>query len=169
MEVIQTEGEGPGPGPRKLFAPMPMCPTWRTGPQPGRCPGPMGTSSLFRIESRCEEAPPARHRRGSTHSAGDLTVDQFNVTEVAGAPRLNQGHYTTGVSGDYSTAEREFPAGTYYVTTAQSLVPWRCPFWSPRATMAWCTGISSTGIWRPSGVRRPRSIRYSNSGLRRPW
>jgi hypothetical protein len=50
-----------------------------------------------------------------------LTVDQFNVTEVTGAPRLNQGHYTTGVSGDYSTVEREFPAGTLFVTTAQSL------------------------------------------------
>ena len=50
-----------------------------------------------------------------------VTVDQFNVTEVTGAPRLNQGHYTTMVSGDYSTVEREFPEGTYFVTTAQSL------------------------------------------------
>lgn len=50
-----------------------------------------------------------------------LTVDQFNVTEVTGAPRLNQGHYTSGVSGDYSTVEREFPAGTFFVPTAQSL------------------------------------------------
>jgi hypothetical protein len=50
-----------------------------------------------------------------------LSADQFNVTEVTGAPRLNQGHYTTVVSGDYSSVEREFPAGTYYVTTGQSL------------------------------------------------
>jgi len=50
-----------------------------------------------------------------------LSVDQFNVTEVTGAPQLNQGHYTTTVSGDYSTVEREFPAGSYFVTTAQSL------------------------------------------------
>jgi hypothetical protein len=50
-----------------------------------------------------------------------VTVDQFNVTEVTGAPGLNQGHYTTGVAGDYSTVEREFPAGSYFVTTAQSL------------------------------------------------
>ena len=50
-----------------------------------------------------------------------LTVDQFNVAEVTGAPRLNQGHYTTAVSGDYSTVEMEFPIGTYYVSTAQSL------------------------------------------------
>jgi hypothetical protein len=48
-------------------------------------------------------------------------VDQFTVSEVRGAPRLNQGHYTTAVSGDYSTVEREFPEGTYFVTTAQSL------------------------------------------------
>ena len=50
-----------------------------------------------------------------------LSVDQFNVTEVTGAPQLNQGHYTTAVSGDYSTVERDFPAGSYFVTTAQSL------------------------------------------------
>jgi len=50
-----------------------------------------------------------------------LTVEQFNVTGVTGATRLNQGHYNTGVAGDYSTVEKEFPAGTYYVTTAQSL------------------------------------------------
>ena len=50
-----------------------------------------------------------------------LSVDAFNVTGAEGATRLNQGHYNTAVSGDYSTVEREFSEGTYYVSTAQSL------------------------------------------------
>ncbi|MFC1661695.1 M14 family metallopeptidase [Gemmatimonadota bacterium] len=50
-----------------------------------------------------------------------LTVESFTVSEVAGAPRLNQGHYTTNVTGEYQTGERDFPAGTYLVTTAQAL------------------------------------------------
>jgi hypothetical protein len=50
-----------------------------------------------------------------------LTVEQFTVNEVTGATRLNQGHYTTSVTGEYSTVEREFPAGTLFVTTAQAL------------------------------------------------
>jgi hypothetical protein len=50
-----------------------------------------------------------------------LTVDQFTVSEVTGASNLNQGHYTTSVTGEYSTVEREFPAGTLFVTTAQAL------------------------------------------------
>lgn len=52
-----------------------------------------------------------------------ITVEAFTVTEVSGAARLNQGHYTTSVSGDYETVEREFPAGTYLVRTAQTLGP----------------------------------------------
>ena len=35
--------------------------------------------------------------------------------------RLNQGHYTNSVSGEYSFREIDFPAGTYYVSMAQSL------------------------------------------------
>lgn len=50
-----------------------------------------------------------------------LQVEAFSVTEIAGSARLNQGHYTSDVSGEYSTVEREFAAGTYFVTTAQSL------------------------------------------------
>jgi hypothetical protein len=50
-----------------------------------------------------------------------LTVVQFGVSEAAGSPRLNQGHYNTRVTGQFSEVEREFPAGTYYVTTAQPL------------------------------------------------
>jgi hypothetical protein len=50
-----------------------------------------------------------------------LTVESFSVTEVAGSTRLNQGHYTTSVGGEYSTIEKEFPVGTLFVSTAQAL------------------------------------------------
>ncbi len=50
-----------------------------------------------------------------------LAVELFTTTEVTGATRLNQGHYTTSVKGSYSRVEREFPAGTIYVSTAQAL------------------------------------------------
>jgi hypothetical protein len=50
-----------------------------------------------------------------------LQVEAFSVTEVTGNSRLNQGHYTNSVKGEYSTVEREFQVGTYFVTTAQSL------------------------------------------------
>jgi hypothetical protein len=52
-----------------------------------------------------------------------LTVEGFTVTEIAGGPRPNQGHYETTVKGAYATVEREFPAGTLFVRTAQVLGP----------------------------------------------
>ncbi len=48
-------------------------------------------------------------------------VGSFSVSSVTPSSRPNQGHYTSSIEGDYSTSEREFPAGTYYVSTAQSL------------------------------------------------
>jgi len=50
-----------------------------------------------------------------------LTVESFTVTETTGARRLNQGHYTNSVTGSYATAEREFPTGSLFVSTAQAL------------------------------------------------
>jgi hypothetical protein len=50
-----------------------------------------------------------------------LSVAAFNVTEVSGSSRLNQGHYTNSVTGQYSVVEKEFAAGSYFVTTAQAL------------------------------------------------
>ena len=50
-----------------------------------------------------------------------LTVEQFSVSEATGSSRLNQGHYNTQVRGEYSTIQRDFPAGTLFVTTAQAL------------------------------------------------
>jgi hypothetical protein len=50
-----------------------------------------------------------------------LEVESFTVTGLQPATRLNQGHYTNSVEGEYITGEVEFPAGTLYVTTAQPL------------------------------------------------
>lgn len=50
-----------------------------------------------------------------------LTVEQFGVTSVSPSRRLNQGHYTSSVEGEYSTVERAFPAGTLWVPSAQPL------------------------------------------------
>jgi hypothetical protein len=52
-----------------------------------------------------------------------LSVESFKVTAVQGSERLNQGHYTSDVEGEYETVERTFPAGTLYVSTAQALGP----------------------------------------------
>lgn len=55
-----------------------------------------------------------------------VKVEALAVTGVSGAERPNQGHYTTSVKGEYSTAEMEFPAGTVLVRTAQPLGPLAC-------------------------------------------
>ncbi len=49
------------------------------------------------------------------------TVQEFSVTGLTPSSRPNQGHYTSSVEGEFGEAEREFPAGTYYVSTAQTL------------------------------------------------
>lgn len=50
-----------------------------------------------------------------------LEVESFMVTEIIAAGRLNQGHYTNSVKGEYSLVQKEFPAGTFFVSTAQPL------------------------------------------------
>ena len=50
-----------------------------------------------------------------------LTVESFTVTAVTPAARLNQGHYTNAVQGEYVMVEKEFPVGTLFVSTAQAL------------------------------------------------
>jgi len=50
-----------------------------------------------------------------------LTVEAFTVTEISAAERLNQGHYTNQVKGETAEVEKEFAAGTYFVSTAQPL------------------------------------------------
>jgi len=50
-----------------------------------------------------------------------LPVELFTVTDVKGAERLDQGHYPNTVKGEYSRADRQFPAGSFWVGTAQPL------------------------------------------------
>lgn len=50
-----------------------------------------------------------------------LSVERFKITELKGAERLNQGHYTQSVKGEFVVEEKEFPAGTYLVKTNQKL------------------------------------------------
>lgn len=48
-------------------------------------------------------------------------VERFDISELEGSKRLNQGHYSNSVKGAYIQVEQEFPAGTYMVKTAQPL------------------------------------------------
>ncbi len=48
-------------------------------------------------------------------------AESFIVTGAVPAARLNQGHYQTNAEGFYQTGQITFPAGTYYVSTAQPL------------------------------------------------
>jgi hypothetical protein len=53
--------------------------------------------------------------------AASLRVESFTVTGITGSTRLNQGHYTSSVKGEYVMVDREFPVGTLFVGTDQSL------------------------------------------------
>ena len=50
-----------------------------------------------------------------------LEVESFRITEIKGAERLYQGHRMNSVKGDYNLEEKEFPAGTLFISTAQPL------------------------------------------------
>lgn len=50
-----------------------------------------------------------------------VEVEAFRVQEVKSAERLYQGHYTNSVTGEYVIENREMPAGTIFVGTAQPL------------------------------------------------
>jgi hypothetical protein len=54
-------------------------------------------------------------------SDSKIEVQRFDITELKGATRLNQGHYTNSIAGNYITAAIDFPQGTIVVRTAQSL------------------------------------------------
>ncbi len=53
--------------------------------------------------------------------ANRLQVERFNINELTGSHRLNQGHYTNKVIGEFTQEEVDFPAGTYIVFTSQKL------------------------------------------------
>lgn len=50
-----------------------------------------------------------------------IEVERFEISELKGAPRLNQGHYTNTIKGKYQVDTIDFPAGTILVRTAQPL------------------------------------------------
>ena len=50
-----------------------------------------------------------------------IAVQQFEITDLKGAPRLNQGHYNNTIGGKFTDTIVSFPAGTIVVRTAQPL------------------------------------------------
>ena len=53
--------------------------------------------------------------------ASKIEVERFEITELKGSARLNQGHYTNSVKGSFVKGLVEFPAGTIVVRTGQPL------------------------------------------------
>jgi hypothetical protein len=53
--------------------------------------------------------------------ATSLDVLRFEISELKGATRLNQGHYTNTIGGKYLNESIDFPVGTIVVRTAQPL------------------------------------------------
>lgn len=54
-------------------------------------------------------------------SDSKIEVQQFEISDLKGASRLNQGHYTNTITGKYIGSAINFPAGTIVVRTAQPL------------------------------------------------
>ena len=50
-----------------------------------------------------------------------IEVLKFEISELKGAARLNQGHYMNTVKGRYVSEKKEFPAGTLVIRTSQPL------------------------------------------------
>jgi len=53
--------------------------------------------------------------------AANIEVERFEILELKGSSRLNQGHYTNTVEGRFLRDIIDFPAGTLVVRTAQPL------------------------------------------------
>lgn len=54
-------------------------------------------------------------------SDSKIEVQQFEISDLKGAARLNQGHYTNTINGTFISNTITFPAGTIVVRTAQPL------------------------------------------------
>jgi len=54
-------------------------------------------------------------------SDSKIEVQRFEISDLKGAPKMNQGHYTNTIKGTYFIGQIEFPAGTIVVRTAQPL------------------------------------------------
>lgn len=50
-----------------------------------------------------------------------IEVESFEISELKGATRLNQGHYTNILNGKYLNKTIDFPVGTILIRTAQPL------------------------------------------------
>jgi murein tripeptide amidase MpaA len=50
-----------------------------------------------------------------------INAEAFKITGLKGADRLNQGHYTNTISGEFVMTDMEYPAGTIVIRTAQPL------------------------------------------------
>jgi murein tripeptide amidase MpaA len=50
-----------------------------------------------------------------------IKVERFDISELKGTQRLNQGHYTDSIKGKYVVDTLDFPAGTMLIRTAQPL------------------------------------------------
>ena len=50
-----------------------------------------------------------------------LEVEKFEISDLKGANRLFQGHYTNQIEGKYVTEEKEFPGGSFVIRTGQKL------------------------------------------------
>ena len=51
----------------------------------------------------------------------EIKVERFEISELKGSPRLNQGHYTNTIRGNYVKEVIPFKAGTIVVRTSQPL------------------------------------------------
>lgn len=51
----------------------------------------------------------------------DLDAELFEISELKGASRLNQGHYINSIKGKYIARNLSFPAGTIVIRMAQPL------------------------------------------------
>jgi hypothetical protein len=54
-------------------------------------------------------------------SDSKIEVQQFEISDLRGASRLNQGHYTNTINGKFISDTVDFPAGTIVIRTAQPL------------------------------------------------
>jgi hypothetical protein len=54
-------------------------------------------------------------------TSSKIEVQRFEISELTGAKRLNQGHYTNTIKGNFVSEYKDFPAGTVVVRTAQPL------------------------------------------------
>jgi len=50
-----------------------------------------------------------------------ISVERFEISELKGSARLNQGHYTNTIKGKFSKVLVDFPSGSIIVRTAQPL------------------------------------------------